>query len=975
MIPVPGQRWTSETEPELGLGTIIGVEGRTVTVLFLAAAERRTYAMANMPLSRVHFDNGDRIEHHEGWFLTVSQVNERDGLLIYQGTKDDGGTAHLPEMELSNYIQFNRPLERLFAGQSDDNRWFELRYQTLQHINRLEPSPVWGLSGGRTSLLPHQLYIAHEAAHRHTPRLLLADEVGLGKTIEACMILHHQLLTGRARRVLILVPETLINQWLVELLRRFNLRFSIFNEDRCRATEKSGQGTNPFHSEQLVLCSLGLFTQHTKRQEQLLDGDWDLLVVDEAHHLEWSQAHASPEYQIVDQLAARIPGVLLLTATPEQLGGSGHFARLRLLDPDRFHDLKAFHQEEALYAPVAEAADRLINNNPLSPDTIELLSTKLGEEDAAPLLSILSNPTAPNSAQQEANTQLIEMLLDRHGTGRVMFRNTRARIKGFPARQLHSALLPLPEAYQKFLEALATKHAEHDEDTLLLAQALLLPEAVYRARSQDEDTPWWRFDPRVDWLIKRIRELRGYKILLICSQEETAIELEQALRVREGIQSALFHEGMSILERDRAAAWFADMEEGVPLLICSEIGSEGRNFQFAHHLVLFDLPFDPDLLEQRIGRLDRIGQQETVCIHTPCLEGTGQEVLLRWFHEGLDAFETTCPAGHTVFSRQREWLYELICQQSQGNNPQQTDELIEAGRTHYLEVSQELQKGRDHLLELNSCRPRQAEQLCKAIRELDQDPALPAYLEQLFDCCGVEMETHSADSYILRPSDRMQCESFPGLPADGLTCTFNRDRALSHEGQQFLTWEHPLVSDAMAMVLDGGMGNCSIVAARHPAIAPGTLLTEALFLLECPAPKRLRVGRFQPPTPLRILLDEKQQEVGNNLSPHEISSAILAHDQASARQFILKQRRSIKATLSHGETLAAGQVPLIFKKAQQQALASYTGELRRLAALRRVNPSIREEELEGLKQELRDLHQHLQSSHLRLDAVRLIIGC
>ena len=89
------------------------------------------------------------------------------------------------------------------------------------------------------------------------------------------------------------------------------------------------------------------------------------------------------------------------------------------------------------------------------------------------------------------------------------------------------------------------------------------------------------------------------------------------MKQKHGIRATLFHEGMSLIERDRAAAWFADPEEGAQVLICSEIGSEGRNFQFAHHLVLFDLPSNPDLLEQRIGRLDRIGQNAVIKIHVP----------------------------------------------------------------------------------------------------------------------------------------------------------------------------------------------------------------------------------------------------------------------------------------------------------------------------------------------------------------------
>lgn len=101
---------------------------------------------------------------------------------------------------------------------------------------------------------------------------------------------------------------------------------------------------------------------------------------------------------------------------------------------------------------------------------------------------------------------------------------------------------------------------------------------------------------------------RSQKVLVICAKAATALQLEQVLREREGIRAAVFHEGMSIIERDRAAAWFAEEDTGAQVLLCSEIGSEGRNFQFASNPVMFDLPFNPDLLEQRIGRLDRIGR-------------------------------------------------------------------------------------------------------------------------------------------------------------------------------------------------------------------------------------------------------------------------------------------------------------------------------------------------------------------------------
>ncbi len=292
--PVPGQRWISDTEPELGLGTVLEVEDRRLSILFTATGEIRRYALDNAPLTRVRFSAGDQIQSHQDWSLCVETVIEEAGLLTYRGRRDDRESAHLREQDLSSFIQFNTPQERLFAGQIDPDSWFDLRLMTLNHRRSIDQSPVQGLYAPRVELIRHQFYIAHEVARRHRPRVLLADEVGLGKTIEACLILHQQLATHRARRVLLLVPDPLVNQWLVELLRRFNLHFSIFDEERCRAAQASAPGANPFLAEQLVLCGLGLFMAHPERQTQVTAGEWDLLIVDEAHHLEWSEQRSSP---------------------------------------------------------------------------------------------------------------------------------------------------------------------------------------------------------------------------------------------------------------------------------------------------------------------------------------------------------------------------------------------------------------------------------------------------------------------------------------------------------------------------------------------------------------------------------------------------------------------------------------------------------------------------------------------------------
>ena len=952
---IPGQRWISEAELQMGLGTILACDARSITILFLATGETRIYSRTTAPLSRVKFSEGDSIRAHEGWSLTVESVQEKDGLITYLGRRDDGSPAELPEGELDNMIQLNRPTERLFSGQVDKRKWFELRQQTLKHHEQICRSDLRGLTGARTSLIPHQLYIAHEVANRYAPRVLLADEVGLGKTIEAGLILHQQLLSGLAKRVLIVVPDSLVHQWLVEMLRRFNLHFTIFDEDRCLAIEESSGQENPFHSAQLALCSLDFICSEPKRFQQVTEGDWDMLVVDEAHHLEWAPHLPSHQYQLIQLLAMEIKGVLLLTATPEQLGKTSHFARLHLLDPDRFADFDTFVNEEQGYQPVAEAVEQLLSDQPLDPQAYQTLLETLDEGDNKRLLTNLDH---------ESRVELMEHLLDRHGTGRVLFRNTRAAVKGFPQRQLHGYPLPMPLEYGHALEII-------NDNGLSSPQLLLCPELLYQASDIDGQTDWTLLDPRVRWLADQLKKLRPAKVLVIAASADTAIELATALRIKEGIHAAVFHEDMNIVERDRAAAFFADEEDGSQVLICSEIGSEGRNFQFAHHMVMFDLPLNPDLLEQRIGRLDRIGQTETIQIHAPYLQDSAQEIMFQWYQEGLSAFEQTCPAGHSIFSQVKEPLIEAL-QQLSSNAEAELNELISTTKTLLSEINEAMHKGRDRLLEYNSCRPHVAQALQdKAINQDNPAPLLD-YLEQVFDCYGVDMEEHSQHSYLVRPGEKMQT-SFPGLLDEGMVITCDRETALSNEDMHYITWDHPMTDGAIDMVLSSELGNTAMISAKLKGIKPGSLLLECLYVLESSGHSQLQSSRHLPPTTIRTLVNASGMDYSDNIDSSAIQQTSQKVDRNTTSQVMRAYGEQLRGMVKLAEAAANKQVPELLAYANRHGKQTLEREINRLKALQQHNPNVRDEEITFFDQQLAALTEALTHSSPRLDAVRVII--
>jgi len=348
-----GQRWVSDSEPELGLGMVLEVEAGVVDLLFPSSEERRKYAVSSAPLRRIVFSKGDVIRSFDDHELEVLEVKEQGDVVVYV-TQD----RTLEEGELHDSMSLNTPQDRLFGGAVDDTRMFRLRMESLYRNSAIKGCKVRGLIGARTELIPHQLSIVNEVAKRFHPRALLADEVGLGKTIEACLIMHRLHLTGRADRVLILLPESLVHQWFVELLRRFNMLFSLFDEGRCQAIEANNQ-ENPFEDSQLVIASIDFLTEDSNRKQQAIDAGWDMLIVDEAHHLEWSSSEVSPAYALVDSLAQDTEAVLLLTATPQQLGPEGHFARLRLLDKERFSDLDAYLKESKQYESLAKLLTKM----------------------------------------------------------------------------------------------------------------------------------------------------------------------------------------------------------------------------------------------------------------------------------------------------------------------------------------------------------------------------------------------------------------------------------------------------------------------------------------------------------------------------------------------------------------------------------------------------------------------------------------
>ncbi len=934
----------SEREPELGLGVVASLDRSRMAIRFPATGEERIYAAGSPVVRRVTFRVGETIARRDGRTFTVETSEEQDGLFMYRG-----GGVSAREDEISDVTNVANPQERLLAGQADDGEVFGLRLRALDVQARVRQSAVRGFLGGRLELIPHQFYILHEVASRQIPRVLLADEVGLGKTIEACLIVQRLLVTGRATRVLVLVPETLVHQWFVELLRRFNLWFSIFDAARCEAGAAGDPTGNPFLGEQLALASVSFLAGDPDRAAQAIAAGWDMVVVDEAHHLAWSPQSVSREYALVEQLARRSPGLLLLTATPTQLGIEGHFARLRLLDPDRYADLQTFVAESEGYTAVAEIAGRILEGKPLKPKDHAALK-RIFTRDAEGLQRHLDELAA---GAPGAHDRLIRALLDQHGTGRVIFRNTRAAMSGFPKRRYCPARL------------------ESDSPPLLARVARELE--AEETGNESGIRYSFRDDPRVEWLAKFLKDHRKAKVLLICRSQRKVAAIESALQDRVKLKVGLFHEGLPLVQRDRNAAWFAE-PDGAQLLICSEIGSEGRNFQFAHHLVLFDLPLNPGLVEQRIGRLDRIGQTETIRVHVPFLAGSADVLVARWYDEGLDAFETPLHGGTEFVDHFRERLLVLAAATALGgaraaDAAREFAALVAETAAFRKALLQKLAKGRDRLLEINSFDRGVADGVIARIREADADPTLRTFMADLLDHFGVRMIEHEGGDLSLDPS-HAYIEGFPSIPREGMLATYDRRRAIAREDIRFISGDHPLVRDALDLLLNSPRGTTSfgVIASGKP-----NLLLEAVFVLEAIADARWHVDEFLAPMPVRVLVDVRGRDITDEHPADEFAADVEDGDLARFLERPSFRADMVRALAAAAERAAAGRLDPIRLRAVERAESVLAPALERLVALQRINDLVRAEEIDLARERLERTREAIGQSRLRLDSLRLVL--
>ena len=719
-----GDYLTHRFNPELGVGRITAVEGRALVVHFERTGKTLRIAANSDALAEVS---------EPGFGLRDSGL---------EGPARAAGNAELLD---------------------DVRRLWSIR-----------ESGMGSFLGGRIRLFPHQLYVAERATATHPVRWLLADEVGLGKTIEACLILNHLVHTGSstrsgqgAERCLVVVPEALTVQWLGELWRKYHHVFTLLDGPRLADVARDfGADFNPFDVHRRAVIALETLTERPELTEQAVSAGIDLLVIDEAQRIRRPRGHpGDPRYRAIAPIAALGRHVLLLSATPLEDDAHGFFTLLQLLRPDEFPDEVSFEERLATGKPLPPCTSSTrrsdIGGLPARVGIRIDLPDDAGSRRRAAVEAELRGPegSAPHRESASANTE----------SNPVRRRRTVDRIR----RALASGA------------ALAAVLGPQDRDLRQQAEAMD------------------KTDPRLVWLLATAPRWRAAKekTLIFVAHRETLEMLRTALSHRAQLASGVFHEDLSAARRDTEVARFR-APDGPSLMVSTEAGGEGRNFEFCRRLILFDLPWKPTVVEQRIGRLDRIGRNmpvEIIYFRPPA--GVGADVV-RVF-ETLGVFREPLAGLEPQLAHIESALEEIALDTHASLTDERLERLVAeavAARTRIREAAYQ-QLHRD---------PYRSDMAAGILARVPN--GLDALTERIVTTAcarlGFRVEhLRGRRIFAIEFGNEAIVDSLPGVAGgSAYVGTFDREEAVEDESIDFFASGHPLVEGVLAYFEDLGDG-------------------------------------------------------------------------------------------------------------------------------------------------------------------------
>lgn len=874
-------------------GYVARIEGPKATVV-LDNGDEHTYRVDSEAISPDPVRQGDKVTRRDS-------PSGRTGVVLAEAVSAtypewtvewaDGQQEQVAEMDLLR-AQLTDPVDRFKHGQINSPRKFNLRSVAADLWARNRHDDLVSLSHARVNLEPYQVSVVHRVVMNYPHRFLLCDEVGLGKTIEAGMVIKELRARGLARRVLILAPAGIQRQWQTELLSKFNELFTIFNKNMLQSLRDENVA-NPWHDRHSIITSSTFASWNDKRRAEIASVPWDLIVVDEAHHARRQRRGTSIQrtnlYRLVHDLTASPEfsrrAVLFLTATPMQLQRHELFSLVEMLQPALFASESDFDYHLTARSGLSRLVERLQQPTLLTgTEQLDFIreAARFLDEEPATVHALLDNPDT-----------LEEALRERHRLSEVMIRNRRAVVGGFMPRRAFrreveltgqeqeaqarmdaiiregyrvmatlsgrraSALGFLMVIYQKLAASSSRalrRSLERRRDKLTGASGLSMRAQVIAELEEelDSDIEAAEVTERITEVIAHEAERLGEvidllkeipldskarvlteqlhdlftnepdgKVLIFTEFRETQDMLTDLIR-SQGWGCNVFHGQMKPEEKD-AAVEACKRGDGPQILVSTEAGGEGRNLQFSHLLINYDLPWNPMKIEQRIGRVDRKGQAHPVSVFNFHVQGTIESRILDVLETRIRLFEDSIGGLEPILGDAESSIRKALRQAAQA----QEKAIEQLGKRLERDIDRARQaeaKMQDFVLDSRSNYSAQISQIAKGRPAPVSQDEFERLLIQLLKSVGTYIgpATEGARTIHFHPPFTEEGRTLLNGIEDRYVCF---DPHIDSERAEYFGFGHPIVDALVQRVMserpDGAAAIRVISRERVPSVRPG----------------------------------------------------------------------------------------------------------------------------------------------------------
>jgi SNF2 family DNA or RNA helicase len=648
----------------------------------------------------------------------------KEGNISYEVLYSNGKLTQVDESEI--FIKNKSFIEDIpLIKPLSPPKTFFIKYWAHNFYSYYTSHQLKCITNSRLSLMPHQINVAHRLAEDYFPRMILADEVGLGKTIEAGIYIKEMIARNIAERILLIVPASLVRQWKFEMENKFNITFIQYDGRKIKKLKKKGSYKythtlqNPFYYDNFIICSLQ-FARNPKYIHLLSQISWDIVVFDEAHHLRRYLLNKSTgnyretlNYQLARYLSQTTESLLLLTATPLQLHSFELYSLIELIHPEAFEnfsDFEHFRKNIPFINLLNKNLNQLEHLNTFEvKNTIKLLKD-MGYVNRDKSISRIKKKLTDESIKKRILTQLE----NDHTLSHYLIRNRKKNVisddyinervvktivvdpKKEELDLYNEIRLYLAKIYnlagnarnknlgfgfvitilQKLLTSSKFAFLKSLEKRLLTLEQLKEEDPDYYI-SELESNILDQNGKGIDQIDKNVRSLENQEIILrefykklkalpYDSKSEKLLELLEKIYQKNPQEKILiFTQFVNTLKflrkkiKEKYPTFFIESfygerskdqkalavkrfrrSKGFSLLLSTEIGGEGRNFQFCRTLINYDLPWNPMKLEQRIGRLDRIGQKsKKIYIYNFFMEGTIETDIVFALNKRINLFK------------------------------------------------------------------------------------------------------------------------------------------------------------------------------------------------------------------------------------------------------------------------------------------------------------------------------------------------